>query len=134
MGNEGLTKPVSSWGFSWLLSLSSWFLEWTIVASLWLELGRESDKGELSRIGLGSGGPGNRSPPNPERATLLRLLIIELLRLRLAGDCTVHRFEILSLRFNIALCTKPPKPLVGEPDRSGDARPGDRGVRSSEIG
>lgn len=105
-----------------------------MVASLWLEPGLESDKGELSRIGLGSGGPASRSPPNAERPTPLRLLMIELLRVRLAGDCTVHRFEILSLRFNMALCTKPPKPFVGELERPGDARPGDRGLRSSVSG
>lgn len=68
-------------------------------------------------------------------ATLLRFETIELLRLNPCGSCVLHRFETLSDLLIIALCTKPPRPFVGEVDRarSGDIRRcvGDAGTDSS---
>lgn len=57
---------------------------------------------------------------------LLRLLATELPRFIPGGDWTLHLLFTLSDRFNIALCTKPPMPLVGDAGRStlsGDIRP-----------
>ena len=48
-------------------------------------------------------------PPYP-----LRTLASEFCRLRLAPGCALQRLLTLSLRLSIALCTKPPMPLVGE--------------------
>jgi hypothetical protein len=129
MGNEGFVKLVSAWIVSCSVSFTSLGFAWTTVASLWLEPGLDGDKGEFSRMGFASG---SISLPNAGRPTPLRVLTIELLRLRLAGDCTLHRFDMLSERFIIALCTNPPRPFVGETGRSGDARPGDKGARSSD--
>jgi len=53
------------------------------------------------------------SPPRP-----LRALAVEFCRLRLAPGWALHRLLTLSERFIIALCTKPPMPLVGDAGRS----------------
>jgi hypothetical protein len=56
---------------------------------------------------------------------LPRLLIVELCRVKAGGVCVLHRLETLSLRLSMALCTKPPMPLVGDAgrSRSGDILP-----------
>lgn len=52
----------------------------------------------------------------------------ESARCRPVGDVTLHRFT-LSVRFIMALCTKPPIPFVGETGRAGEVRPsGDGGL------
>lgn len=47
-------------------------------------------------------------------------MAIESPRLRPAFACTLHLLFTLSDRFIIALCTNPPRPLVGDGGRSGD--------------
>ena len=62
---------------------------------------------------------------------LLRLLATELVRLMPEspeGNWVLHLLETLSDRFIMALCTNPPRPLVGETERSGDIRLGDGGI------
>jgi hypothetical protein len=54
---------------------------------------------------------------------LLRLLNVEPCLVRGGGACVLHRLETLSLRFSMALWTKPPMPLVGDAGRSGDILP-----------
>jgi hypothetical protein len=49
---------------------------------------------------------------------LPRLLKVEVCLVRAGGVCVLHRLETLSLRFNMALWTKPPMPLVGDAGRS----------------
>lgn len=49
---------------------------------------------------------------------LPRLLRVEFCLLRTGGVWVLHRLLTLSLRLSMALCTKPPMPLVGEADRS----------------
>ncbi len=46
------------------------------------------------------------------------MLTVEFCLLRLAPGCALQRLLTLSLRFIIALCTKPPIPFVGELGRS----------------
>jgi hypothetical protein len=95
-------------------------------ASVWLELGRSVGTGPVSRL-IREDVVGVMSLKLPVRlgaATLFRLLTIELLRLRPWGSCALHRFETLSDRLIMALCTNPPRPLVGDVERarSGDIR------------
>lgn len=69
-------------------------------------------------------------------AKLLRLFASEFPRASPDGSWALHRLDTLSDRFIIALCTKPPSPLVGDDDleRSGDSRLGDIGDDcSSEV-
>lgn len=70
-------------------------------------------------------------------AKLLRLLANEFPRGSPDGSWALHRLDTLSDRFIIALCTKPPSPLVGDEDleRSGESLFGDIGeVCSSAAG
>ena len=53
---------------------------------------------------------------------LLRLLEIELFRVRPEGSCALQRFEMVSERFIMALWTNPPIPFVGDDGRSGESR------------
>lgn len=55
----------------------------------------------------------------------LLLLRVELCLVRLGGVWVLQRLETLSLRLSMALCTKPPMPLVGDAgrSRSGEIRP-----------
>lgn len=66
---------------------------------------------------------------------LLRLLEIELFRVRLEGSCALQRFETVSERFIMALWTNPPIPFVGDDGRSGESRRwvGDGGNCSSVL-
>jgi len=86
-------------GFSNLSSLTSdsgAMLRLLMV--LWLEVGREGVSSALT-------------PP--------RKLAVESLRARVEGPAvTLHLLLTLSLRLSMALCTKPPIPLVGELGRS----------------
>jgi hypothetical protein len=93
------------------------------VALLWLEEGREEGSVELSLL-MALGRSALESVPYPAMA-LPRLLMVELCLVRLGGAWVLHRLETLSLRLSMALCTKPPMPLVGEAgrSRSGEMRP-----------
>jgi hypothetical protein len=54
------------------------------------------------------------------------MLTVEFSLLRLEPACALHRLLTLSERFSIALCTNPPRPLVGDGERSkrsGEIRP-----------
>jgi len=88
-----------------------------LVRLLLLELGRESGSllvSLLPEVGSKRGilcEPW--SPPRP-----LRALTREFCRLKLPPGWALHRLLWLSDRFNIALCTKPPMPFVGEAGRS----------------
>lgn len=83
-------------GFSSLLSESGPMLRLLMV--LWLDDGRV---GVLSALAA------------------LRKLAVESLRAKDDGPAvTLHLLLTLSLRFSMALCTKPPMPLVGELGRS----------------
>lgn len=100
-----------------------------------LDLGRKGGSTELSLLR-----PVGRSilasEPKPAMA-LARLLILELCLLRFGGVCVLHRLLTLSLRFILALSTKPPTPFVGDKGRSGDILPcvGDmRGPRDMLAG
>jgi hypothetical protein len=61
--------------------------------------------------------------PYPLMLPLPRLLKVEFVLLMPCGVCVLHRLFTLSLRFIIALCTKPPMPFVGEGARSGEILP-----------
>jgi len=50
-----------------------------------------------------------RTLPSP-----LRMLAVEFSLLKPAPGCALHLLLTLSDRFNMALCTKPPIPLVGD--------------------
>lgn len=56
---------------------------------------------------------------------LPRLLRVEFCLVKPGGVCVLHLLLTLSLRLSIALCTKPPMPLVGDTgrSRSGDILP-----------
>ena len=63
----------------------------------------------------------------------LRLLAIEFPLLSPAPGCALHLLLTLSDRFSIALCTNPPRPLVGElgrSKRSGEILPCDGDIAS----
>lgn len=96
---------------------------------LWLDVGLEGDRKGLSGRLLLVGRPvGLIRLPTSYILFLLLDGAIELLRLRFGGDCILHLLLTLSVRFIMALCTKPPMPLVGESDLSGfsgDMRPCD---------
>jgi len=85
------------------------------VALLWLEAGREEGSVKGSRLEL-VGRSVFESVAKPD--TLPRLLKVELCLLKGGGGCVLHLLLTLSLRFSIALCTKPPMPFVGEAGRS----------------
>lgn len=93
----------------------------SVRASLWLESGR-GGRVEESPRGLERGGGFISLRLGP--ATLLRFEIMEFDRLNPCGICALHLFDTLSDLLNIALCTKPPIPFVGEVERlrSGDKR------------
>lgn len=57
------------------------------------------------------------SVPYPAIA-LPRLLKVEFCLLKPGGVCVLHLLLTLSLRLSMALCTKPPMPLVGDAGRS----------------
>lgn len=104
--------------------LSSSLPRRTYVAGPWLELGLELARGEASRLGVDdtcSFGAFKLGMLYP-----LRLLTIELPLLKAVPGCALHLLLTLSERLSMALCTKPPRPLVGEAGRSmrsGDIRP-----------
>lgn len=105
----------------------------TTVASLWLDPGRGCNMGP-SLLNLGAAG---KVSVLLGAAKLFRLLANEFPRASPDGSWALHRFDTLSDRFIIALCTKPPSPFVGDDDleRSGESRLGDMGdVCSSELG
>jgi len=60
-------------------------------------------------------------------------LATESARFRPGGLVTLHLLT-LSLRFIMALWTKPPMPFVGEADRSGDVRPEGETIVCSVMG
>lgn len=92
------------------------------VALLWLEVGREEGSKEPSLLKAGLSDLD--SVPYPAMA-LPRLLNVEFWRVRPGGVAVLQRLLTLSLRLSMALCTKPPMPLVGEVERSrsGDILP-----------
>ena len=96
-----------------------------MVALLWLEVGREVDEVsmELSLLRL-VGRSDFDNVPYPA-ITLPRLLRVEFCLLKPGGVCVLHLLLTLSLRLSMALCTKPPMPLVGDTgrSRSGDILP-----------
>jgi hypothetical protein len=89
------------------------------VRLLELELGREEGSIELSRLKL----LGLESVFGSVPYVLPRLLSVEFCLLKVVGTWALHLLLTLSLRFSIALCTKPPMPLVGDEGRSGDILP-----------
>lgn len=85
------------------------------VALLWLEVGRDEGSMELSLLSVGLSALD--SEPYPAIA-LPRLLIVEFCLVKPGGVAVLQRLLTLSLRLSMALCTKPPMPLVGEVERS----------------
>jgi hypothetical protein len=88
-----------------------------MVRLLELDTGREEGSIELSLLKL-LGLSSLEKDGNPPKATLERLLIVEFCLLRGCGPWALHLLLTLSLRLSMALCTKPPMPLVGEAGRS----------------
>jgi hypothetical protein len=100
-----------------------------------LDKGRENGSAELSLL-RPVGRSSLASEPKPAMA-LARLLTLELCLLKFGGVYVLHRLLTLSLRFILALNTKPPMPFVGDRGRSGDILPcvGDmRGPRDVSAG
>ena len=97
-----------------------------LLTVLWLDVGLESGS-ELCRgssLGiLRELGTPSRMLPMP-----LRMLAVESCRERLEPGCALHLLLTLSFRFSMALCTKPPMPLVGDAGRSKVARDEREGV------
>ena len=94
-----------------------------MVALLWLEVGRDEGSMELSLLRFG------RSIWEKEPYTLPRLLSVEFCLVNPGGVAVLHLLLTLSLRLSMALCTKPPIPLVGDAGRVGD----DGRSRSGDI-
>lgn len=142
-GMEGRTNPSS------VEDIKVLFIELDVVgrscvtvALLWLDPGLEEGSFEVSRLRLL--GRESRTavfmtlpiPIPPRLSWLLPLLATELPRLRPGGDCTLHLLFTLSDRFIMALCTKPPMPLVGDGDLSslsGDIRPCEGDIASERA-
>jgi hypothetical protein len=87
-----------------------------MVVLLELDCGREGASADSSLLRL-VGRSILDNEPNPDMA-LARLLRVELCLLRVGGVCVLHLLLTLSLRFMLALSTKPPMPLVGDTGRS----------------
>lgn len=119
---EGLVGGVVRSGSSGLGAVGSVvFVSMDIAAGSrsWLEVGRDGGRGELSFDRL----PGRDGDVPPRRvASILFRDAIESARCKPVGEVTLHRLT-LSVRFIIALCTKPPMPFVGERGLVGDVRP-----------
>ena len=94
-----------------------------IVVLLELDCGREGVSADSPLLRL-DGRSICDNEPNPDMA-LARLLKVELFLLKGGGVCVLHLLLTLSLRFMLALSTKPPMPFVGDTDRSrsGDILP-----------
>lgn len=88
-----------------------------------LDCGREGVSADSSLLRL-VGRSIFAKDPYPDMA-LARLLRVELFLFSGGGVCVLHLLLTLSLRFMLALSTKPPMPFVGDADRSrsGDLLP-----------